>query len=112
MAMQKILSLLNHWWRDKSLVLSFDQYNSKGTMLEEKIGAIVGSKIKEIYSKGSMGNLFYYEDELHAVGLRNRFEWPTNTTILKFTKSGKQMYFKYRLFDRNIVKAEVNEDTL
>jgi dipeptidyl aminopeptidase/acylaminoacyl peptidase len=97
---------------EKGLVLSFDQYNSKGTMLEEKIGAIVGSKIKEIYSKGSMGNLFYYEDELHAVGLRNRFEWPTNTTILKFTKSGKQMYFKYRLFDRNIVKAEVNEDTL
>ena len=59
-----------------------------------------------------MGNLFYYEDELHAVGLRNRFEWPTNTSILKFTKSGKQMYFKYKLFDRNIVKAEVNESIL
>ena len=97
---------------EKGLMLSFDQYNSKGTMLEEKIGALEGSKIKEIYSKGSMGNLFYYEDELHAVGLRNRFEWPTNTSILKFTKSGKQMYFKYKLFDRNIVKAEVNESIL
>ena len=97
---------------EKGLMLSFDQYNSKGTMLEEKIGALEGSKIKEIYSKGSMGNLFYYEDELHAVGLRNRFEWPTNTSILKFTKSGKQMYFKYRFLDRNIVKAEVNESIL
>ena len=57
---------------DKGLVLSFDQYNSKGTMLEEKIGAIESSKIKEIYSKGSMGNLFYYEDELHAVGMKKK----------------------------------------
>ena len=58
-----------------------------------------------------MGNLFYYEGALHAVGLRNRFEWPTNTTILKFSQSGK-VSFKYRLFDRNIVKAEVHESIL
>ena len=58
-----------------------------------------------------MGNLFYYEGALHAVGLRNRFEWPTNTTILKFSQSGK-VSFKYRLFDRNIVKAEVYESIL
>ena len=58
-----------------------------------------------------MGNLFYYEDELHAVGLRNRFEWPTNTTILKFSQSGK-VSFKYRMFDRNVVKAEVHESIL
>ena len=109
---KEIISIESLVEGDKGLVLSFDQYNSKGTMLEEKIGALEGSKIKEIYSKGSMGNLFYYEDELHAVGLRNRFEWPTNTSILKFTKSGKQMYFKYKLFDRNIVKAEVNESIL
>ncbi len=96
---------------DKGLVLSFDQYNSKGTMLEEKIGAIDGSKIKEIYSQGSMGNLFYYEDGLHAVGMRKRFDWPTNTTVLKISNTGKVSY-KYRLFDRNIVKAEVNEAIL
>ena len=96
---------------EKGLVLSFDQYNSKGTMLEEKIGAIEGSKIKEIYSKGSMGNLFYYEDGLHAVGMRKRFDWPTNTTVLKISNTGKISY-KYRSFDRNIVKAEVNEGTL
>ena len=96
---------------DKGLVLSFDQYNSEGTMLEEKIGAIEGSKIKEIYSKGSMGNLFYYKDELHAVGMRKRFDWPTNTTFLKISNTGNVSY-KYRSFDRNIVKAEVNEDIL
>ncbi len=96
---------------DKGLVLSFDQYNSKGTMLEEKIGEIKGSKISEIYSKGSMGNLFYYEDELHAVGMRKRFDWPTNTTVLKISNTGKVSY-KYRSFDRNIVKAEMNEAIL
>jgi dipeptidyl aminopeptidase/acylaminoacyl peptidase len=95
----------------KGLVLSFDQYNSKGTMLEEKIGALEGSKLKEIYSQGSMGNLFYYEDELHAVGMRKRFDWPTNTTVLKISNTGKVSY-KYRSFDRNIVKAEMNESIL
>ena len=96
---------------DKGLVLSFDQYNSEGTMLEEKIGTIEGSKIKEIYSKGSMGNLFYYEDSLHAVGMRKRFDWPTNTSVLKISKAGK-VSFKYHSFDRNVVKAEVNESIL
>ena len=95
----------------KGIVLSFDQYNLKGTMLEEKIGAIEGSKIKEIYSKGSMGNLFYYEDCLHAVGMKKRFDWPTNTSILKISSSGK-VSFKYPSFDRNLVKAEVNKGIL
>ncbi len=96
---------------EKGIVLSFDQYNFKGTMLEEKIGAIEGSKIKETYSKGSMGNLFYYEDCLHAVGMRKRFDWPTNTSILKIPSSGK-VSFKYPSFDRNVVKAEVYEGIL
>jgi len=96
---------------EKGIVLSFDQYNLKGTMLEEKIGVIEGSKIKEIYSKGSMGNLFYYEDCLHAVGMRKRFDWPTNTSILKISNSGK-VSFKYPSFDRNVVKAEVYEGIL
>jgi len=96
---------------EKGIVLSFDQYNLKGTMLEEKIGAIEGSKIKETYSKGSMGNLFYYEDCLHAVGMRKRFDWPTNTSILKISSSGK-VSFKYPSFDRNVVKAKVYEGIL
>jgi len=95
----------------KGIVLSFDQYNPKGTMLEEKIGVVEGSKIKDIYSKGSMGNLFYYEDDLHAVGMRKRFDWPTNTSVLKISNSGK-VSFKYPSFDRNVVKAEVNEGNL
>ncbi len=96
---------------EKGIVLSFDQYNLKGTMLEEKIGVIEGSKIKETYSKGSMGNLFYYEDCLHAIGMRKRFDWPTNTSILKISSSGK-VSFKYPSFDRNVVKAKVYEGIL
>ena len=80
-------------------------------MLEEKIGSLVGSKIKDIFSKGSMGNLFYYENDLYAVGLRNRFDWPTNTNILKISKTGK-VSFKYHSLDRNIVKADVNDSKL
>ena len=106
-----IISIASLVEGEKNIVLSFDQYNLKGTMLEEKIGAIEGSKIKEIYSKGSMGNLFYYEDALHAVGLRKRFDWPTNTSILKISNSGKVSY-KFHSFDRNVVKAEVNESIL
>ena len=106
-----IISIASLVEGEKNIVLSFDQYNQKGTMLEEKIGAIEGSKIKEIYSKGSMGNLFYYEDALHAVGLRKRFDWPTNTSILKISNSGK-VSFKFHSLDRNVVKAEVNESIL
>ena len=106
-----IISITSLVEGEKNIVLSFDQYNLKGTMLEEKIGAIEGSKIKEIYSKGSIGNLFYYEDALHAVGLRKRFDWPTNTSILKISNSGKVSY-KFHSFDRNVVKAEVNESIL
>jgi dipeptidyl aminopeptidase/acylaminoacyl peptidase len=80
-------------------------------MLEEKIGSLEGSKIKDIFSKGSMGNLFYYENDLYAVGLRNRFDWPTNTNILKISKTGK-VSFKYHSLDRNIVKADVNDSKL
>ena len=43
--------------------------------------------------------------------MRKRFDWPTNTTVLKISNTGKVSY-KYRLFDRNIVKAEVNEAIL
>ena len=95
----------------KGIVFSYDQYNSKGTMLEEKIGSLEATKINEIYSSGSMGNLFYYENEINAVGIRKRFDWPTNTTILKVSDNGKISY-RYPSFDRNIVKAKVNDDTL
>ena len=93
------------------VTIAYNQYNSKGTMLEEKIGSLEGINIKEIFSKGSMGNLFYYQDELYAVGLKNRFDWPTNTNILKISKTGK-VSFKYHSLDRNVVKAEVNNSKL
>ena len=54
---------------------------------------------------------FYYEGSLHAVGLRNRFDWPTNTAILKLSRNGK-VTLKHSTFDRNVVKAEVNNSLL
>jgi len=93
------------------ITIAYSQYNLKGTMLEEKIGCLEGSTIKDIFSKGSMGNLFYYEDDLYAVGLRNKFDWPTNTNILKISKTGK-VSFKHHSIDRNVVKAEVNNSKL
>ena len=93
------------------ITISYNQYNSKGTMLEEKIGSLGGTKIKEIFSKGSIGNLFYFQDDLYGVGLRNRFDWPTNTNILKIAKTGKVSY-KYHSLDRNVVKAETNNSRL
>ena len=93
------------------LAFVYNKHNSKGTMLEERIGSLKNKKIVDIFTKGMLGNLFYYEDELHAVGLKNRFEWPTNTTVLRLSQSGK-VSFKYKLFDRNIIKATVHESIL
>ena len=64
-----------------------------------------------IFEKGSISNLFYYEDTLHGVGLRDRFDWPTNPTILKFSKP-EHASFKFKLFDRNISKAKINNSIL
>lgn len=101
-------SLVEH---KNSITLSYSQYNTAGTMLEESVGIIKNKSIDNIFQKGSISNLFYYEDTLHGIGLRNRFDWPTNTTILKFSKPGNAS-FKYKLFDRNILKAKINNSLL
>ena len=80
-------------------------------MLEERVGVVKNRSIDNIFEKGSISNLFYYEDTLHGVGLRNRFDWPTNPTILKFSKPGHAS-FKFKLFDRNISKAKINNSIL
>ena len=80
-------------------------------MLEESIGTVKNRTIYDIFKKGSISNLFYYKDTLHGVGLKSRFDWPTNPTILKFSKSGNPS-FKFKLFDRNISKAKVHNSVL
>ncbi len=101
-------SLVEH----KNLItLSYSKYNSAGTMLEESIGTVKNRTIYDIFKKGSISNLFYYKDTLHGVGLKSRFDWPTNPTILKFSKSGN-LSFKFKLFDRNISKAKVHNSVL
>ncbi len=101
-------SLVEH----KNLItLSYSKYNSDGTMLEESIGTVKNRIIYNIFKNGSISNLFYYKDTLHGVGLKSRFDWPTNPTILKFSKSGNPS-FKFKLFDRNISKAKVHNSVL
>ncbi len=89
-----------------------ERYNSKGTMLDEVLAKLEKGKISELIIGGMMGNLFFYEDTLHAIGLRKRFEWPTNSTILKINEKTKNISFKYKTFDRNINNAKVLDSNL
>ena len=108
---QNIISIDSLVEHKNSITLSYSQYNLAGTMLEERVGVVKNRSIDNIFEKGSISNLFYYEDTLHGVGLRNRFDWPTNPTILKFSKPGHAS-FKFKLFDRNISKAKINNSIL
>lgn len=89
-----------------------ERYNSKGTMLDGVLAKLEKGKISELIIGGMMGNLFFYEDTLHAIGLRKRFEWPTNSTILKINEKTKNISFKYKTFDRNINNAKVLDSNL
>ena len=108
---ENILSIDSLVENKNLITLSYSKYNSAGTMLEESIGTVKNRTIYDIFKKGSISNLFYYKDTLHGVGLKSRFDWPTNPTILKFSKSGNPS-FKFKLFDRNISKAKVHNSVL
>lgn len=88
-----------------------NKHNEQGTMLTEKIGKVDGNKISYIHEGGMLGNLFSINDQLHAVGLRNRFDWPTNTSILKFSNIGKLSFLEHA-FDRNIEMAKVYDENI
>ena len=88
-----------------------NKHNEQGTMLTEKIGRVDGNKISYIHEGGMLGNLFSKNDQLHAVGLRNRFDWPTNTSILKFSNKGKLSFLEHT-FDRNVEMAKVYDQNI
>ena len=88
-----------------------NKHNEQGTMLTEKIGRVDGNKISYIHEGGMLGNLFSINDQLHAVGLRNRFDWPTNTSILKFSNKGKLSFLEHT-FDRNVEMAKVYDQNI
>jgi len=97
--------------KDSTLYFVGNKHNEQGTMLTEKIGRVDGNKISYIHEGGMLGNLFSINDQLHAVGLRNRFDWPTNTSILKFSNKGKLSFLEHA-FDRNIEMAKVYDENI
>ena len=82
------------------------QHNENGTMLEEHIIKLVKSKLIKINSGGMFNQIFSLKDKLYAVGLRKRFDWPTNTTILKVSENGKLSFLEHE-FDRNVVSVKI-----
>ena len=87
------------------------QHNENGTMLEEHIIKLVKSKLVKINSGGMFNQIFSLKDKLYAVGLRKRFDWPTNTTILKISKNGKLSFLEHA-FDRNVVSVKIHNDEI
>ena len=87
------------------------QYNHDGTMLEEHIIKLSKSKLIKISSGGMFNQIFSLQDKLYAVGLRKRFDWPTNTTILKVSENGKLIFLEHS-FDRNVVSVKTHNNEI
>ena len=87
------------------------QHNENGTMLEEHIIKLVKSKLVKINSGGMFNQIFCLKDKLYAVGLRKRFDWPTNTTILKVSENGKLSFLEHS-FDRNVVSVKIHNNEI
>ena len=87
------------------------QHNHDGTMLEEHIIKLSKSKLIKISSGGMFNQIFSLQDKLYAVGLRKRFDWPTNTTILKVSENGKLIFLEHS-FDRNVVSVKTHNNEI
>ena len=82
-----------------------------GTMLEERIIKKTSKGLEAIHSKGMWGKLFSFNGKLHGVGLKNRFDWPTTTSIYEINESGNTKKIDEN-FDRTIVDVKTSEDTM
>ena len=87
------------------------QYNHDGTMLEEHIIKLSKSKLIKISSGGMFNQIFSLQDKLYAVGLRKRFDWPTNTTISKVSENGELIFLEHS-FDRNVVSVKTHNNEI
>ena len=95
----------------KDLYFSTNVYNEMGTMLEERIIKKTNQGLKTIHSKGMWGKLFSFNGKLYGVGLKNRFEWPTTTSIYELNDSGKTKKVDSN-FDRTIVDVKTTKDLM
>ena len=87
------------------------QHNHDGTMLEEHIIKLSKSKLIKISSGGMFNQIFSLQDKLYAVGLRKRFDWPTNTTISKVSENGELIFLEHS-FDRNVVSVKTHNNEI
>ena len=94
-----------------SLYFSINVYNDMGTMLEERIIKKTPKGLQTIHSKGMWSKLFSFNGKLHGVGLKNRFEWPTTTSIHEISDSGKTKKIDEN-FDRTIVDVKTFENSM
>ena len=101
-------SVLEH---AESLYFSINVYNDMGTMLEDRVIKKTAKGLRIIHSKGMWSKLFSFNGKLHGVGLKNRFEWPTTTSIHEISDSGKTKKIDEN-FDRTIVDVKTFENSM
>ena len=94
-----------------SLYFSINVYNDMGTMLEERIIKKTPKGLQTVHSKGMWSKLFSFNGKLHGVGLKNRFEWPTTTSIHEISDSGETKKIDEN-FDRTIVDVNTSENSM
>ena len=94
-----------------SLYFSINVYNDTGTMLEERIIKKTPKGLQTVHSKGMWSKLFSFNGKLHGVGLKNRFEWPTTTSIHEISDSGETKKIDEN-FDRTIVDVKTFENSM
>ena len=93
------------------LYFTANVYNNMGTMLEERIIKKTSKGLEAIHSKGMWGKLFSFNGKLHGVGLKNRFDWPTTTSIYEINESGNTKKIDEN-FDRTIVDVKTSEESM
>ena len=94
-----------------SLYFSINVYNDMGTMLEERIIKKTPKGLQTVHSKGMWSKLLSFNGKLHGVGLKNRFEWPTTTSIHEISDSGETKKIDEN-FDRTIVDVKTFENSM
>lgn len=96
---------------EKYLYFSTSAYNEMGTMLQERIIKKTSEGLEIIHSKGMWSKLFSFNGKLYGVGLKNRFDWPTITSIYEISDSGKTRKIDNN-FDRTIVDIKTTENLM
>ena len=88
-----------------SIYFTANTYNNLGTMLEERIIKKTEKTLETINTEGSWSKLFIFKDQLYGIGLKNRFDWPTNMSVYQISDTGKTKLL-YQNLDRAIVDVK------